>query len=58
MSEVHFEVFRQTRRGGAWALVEVMAQRDEAVEWLQIMIRRGEKSMSAQATISLTDNRR
>src|ERR1700681_4852873 len=41
MSEVHFEVFRQMRRGGEWALVEVMAQRDEAVQYAKILLDEG-----------------
>src|SRR5258706_6666059 len=41
MSEIHFEVFRQTRRGGGWALVEVMAQRDEAVKYAKTLVQDG-----------------
>src|SRR5882672_9106717 len=41
MSEVHFEVFRQTRRGGGWALVEVMAQREEAVKHAKTLVADG-----------------
>jgi hypothetical protein len=41
MSEVHFEVFRQMRRGGGWALVEVIAQRDEAVKYAKSLVAEG-----------------
>ena len=41
MSQVHFEVFRQTRTGGGWALVEAIAQRDEAVTYAKLMLSEG-----------------
>src|SRR5258706_14498061 len=41
MAQVHFEVFRQAKRGGGWALVEAMDQRDEAVKYAKVMLDEG-----------------
>src|SRR5258706_15236706 len=41
MAQVHFEVFRQTRRGGGWALVEALEQRDEAVKYAKLLLAEG-----------------
>src|SRR6266550_1542330 len=41
MPKVHFEIFRQAKRGGGWALVETMAQRDEAVSYAKRMVEEG-----------------
>src|SRR6266705_1341830 len=38
MSEVHFEVFRKMRRGGGWSLVEVIAQRDDAIKYAKTLV--------------------
>jgi len=41
MSEVHFEVFRKMRRGGGWSLVEVIAQRDDALKYAKTLVEEG-----------------
>ncbi len=41
MAQVHFEVFRQAKRGGGWALVEALDQRDEAVKYAKVMLDEG-----------------
>jgi hypothetical protein len=41
MPKVHFEIFRQAKRGGAWALIETMAQRDEAVSYAKRLVEEG-----------------
>src|SRR5258706_7757299 len=41
MAQVHFEVFRQAKRGGGWALVEALDQRDEAVKYAKLMLDEG-----------------
>jgi len=41
MSEVHFEVFRKMRRGGGWSLVEVIAQRDDAIKYAKTLVEEG-----------------
>jgi hypothetical protein len=41
MAEVHFEVFRKMRRGGGWSLVEVIAQRDDAVKYAKALVEEG-----------------
>ena len=42
MSEVHFEIFRQQGRGGGWALVEAMEDRESAIKRAKLMIQEGQ----------------
>ncbi len=41
MSEVHFEIFRQNQATGSWALVEVLENRDEALDRARRMLHDG-----------------
>ena len=41
MSEVHFEIFRQNHATGSWALVEVLENRDQALERARQMLHDG-----------------
>ena len=41
MSEVHFEIFRQQGKGGGWALVEAMEDREAAIKAAKLMIQEG-----------------
>ena len=41
MSEVHFEIFRQNHATGSWALVEVLENRDQALERARSMLQDG-----------------
>jgi hypothetical protein len=44
MSEVHFEIFRQNHATGSWALVEVLENRDQALERARSMLHDGRAS--------------
>jgi hypothetical protein len=41
MSDVHFEIFRQNHATGSWALVEVLENRDQALERARRMLHDG-----------------
>ena len=41
MSDVHFEIFRQSQATGSWALVEVLENRDQALERARRMLQEG-----------------
>ena len=41
MSQVHFEIFRQVGKGGGWALVEAMEDREAAVDLAKQMLDEG-----------------
>ena len=41
MSDVHFEIFRQQGKGGGWALVEALEDREGAIKRAKLLLQEG-----------------